>query len=111
MEPGGEDSGPQLEAGWAGRDAAAPEMRGGTSAFSPGSSPCSRRPDQLSAGHRPAAALRAAITTVSPRRGPRREGLVTQSGEGGRGRSPFPRRAAELSPSGWWQSRTRRGAA
>ena len=39
MEPGGEDPGPQLEGGWAGQDTAAPEMRGGTSAFSPGSSP------------------------------------------------------------------------
>lgn len=93
MELGGEDPGPQLEGGWAGQDAAAPEMRGGTSAFSPGSSPCSRRPDRLSAGHRPAAVLEAAITTVSPRQGPRRKGLVTQSGEGGRGRSSFPHRA------------------
>lgn len=64
MEPGGEDPGPQLEGGWAGQDAAAPEMREGTSAFSPGSSPCSRRPDRLSAGHRPVAALGAAIATV-----------------------------------------------
>ena len=39
VEPGGEDPGPQLEGGWAGQDTAAPEMRGGTSAFSPGSSP------------------------------------------------------------------------
>ena len=39
VEPCGDDPGPQLEGEWAGQDAAAPEMRGGTSAFSPGPRP------------------------------------------------------------------------
>lgn len=62
MEPGGDDPGPQLEGEWAGRDAAAPEMRGGTSTSLLAQDPVSKRSDELSIGHRPAAALRAAIS-------------------------------------------------